>query len=61
MRQQRGAADGGIRSDRRRGHGRGCPINDEDSRRAAIIEQLMCNFRAHLGTVDVAVDHLQAD
>ncbi|WP_155262833.1 oxygen-independent coproporphyrinogen III oxidase [Sphingomonas segetis] len=40
---------------------RGCPINDEDSRRAAIIEQLMCNFRAHLGTVDVAVDHLQAD
>jgi len=40
---------------------RGCPINDEDSRRAAIIEQLMCNFRAHLGAVEAPVDGLEAD
>jgi oxygen-independent coproporphyrinogen III oxidase len=40
---------------------RGYRMNDEDSRRAAIIEQLMCNFRAHLGAVEAPVDRLEAD
>lgn len=29
--------------------GRNCPISDDDARRAAIIEQLMCNYRADIG------------
>ena len=29
--------------------GRICPISDDDARRAAIIEQLMCNYRADIG------------
>lgn len=40
---------------------RGCRVSEDDSRRAGIIEQLMCNYRAHLGTVDVAVDRLESD
>jgi oxygen-independent coproporphyrinogen-3 oxidase len=33
---------------------RGCPISAEDQRRSAIIEQLMCNFRAELGGLEPA-------
>jgi len=40
---------------------RGCRVNDEDSRRAAIIEQLMCNFRAYVGSIDAPLDQLEVD
>jgi oxygen-independent coproporphyrinogen-3 oxidase len=40
---------------------RGCRISEDDSRRAEIIEQLMCNYRAHLGAIDAPVDKLEAD
>ncbi len=40
---------------------RGCRVTDDDSRRGAIIEQLMCNYRAHLGDVDAPVSQLEAD
>jgi oxygen-independent coproporphyrinogen-3 oxidase len=40
---------------------RGCEISDDDSRRAAIIEQLMCNYRAQLGAVDAPVQQLESD
>ncbi len=40
---------------------RGCRISDDDSRRAAIIEQLMCNYRAQLGAVDAPIERLEAD
>lgn len=36
-------ADGGLAT------GRICQISEEDARRAAIIEQLMCNYRADIG------------
>jgi oxygen-independent coproporphyrinogen-3 oxidase len=41
---------------------RGCPVSDDDQRRAAIIEQLMCNFRAHIGGLEPGgLDQLEAD
>lgn len=40
---------------------RGCPVGEEDKRRGAIIEQLMCNYRAELGSVDAPLDHLIGD
>ena len=40
---------------------RGCRISIEDSRRAAIIEQLMCNYRAQVGSVAAPLGTLEAD
>lgn len=41
---------------------RGCPVSAEDQRRSAIIEQLMCNFRADLGGIEPAgLAALEAD
>jgi oxygen-independent coproporphyrinogen III oxidase len=40
---------------------RGSPISEKDSRRAAIIEQLMCEYRAHIGGAHVPLDQLEAD
>jgi oxygen-independent coproporphyrinogen-3 oxidase len=40
---------------------RGCRITEEDSRRGAIIEGLMCNFRAEIGAVDASLEQLEAD
>ena len=40
---------------------RGCPVNEEDSRRAAIIEQLMCNYHAYVGSIKAPLDQLEAD
>jgi oxygen-independent coproporphyrinogen-3 oxidase len=40
---------------------RGCRVNEHDSRRAAIIEQLMCNYRARVGSVDAPLGELEAD
>lgn len=40
---------------------RGCPIGEEDNRRGAIIEQLMCNYRARLGSIEVSLDQLLED
>lgn len=47
-----------------RGHlavSRGSKITEEDARRAAIIEQLMCDYRADLGCTQVPLDRLEAD
>lgn len=40
---------------------RGCRIDADDERRAEIIEQLMCNFRAEIDAVDAPLDQLEAD
>ena len=40
---------------------RGGRINHDDSRRGAIIEQLMCNYRAQVGAVNAPLDRLEAD
>ncbi len=40
---------------------RGCALTEEDSYRAAVIEQLMCRYRADIGSLDVPLDQLQAD
>lgn len=40
---------------------RGCRMSGEDSRRASIIEQLMCNYRARVGSVDAPLRGLEAD
>jgi len=40
---------------------RGCALTEEDSRRAAVIEELMCKYRADIGSLDVPLDQLQAD
>ena len=40
---------------------RGSKISEEDIRRAEIIEQLMCNYRAEIGSVEVSMDSLEAD
>lgn len=40
---------------------RGCHIDEEDNRRGAIIEQLMCNYRAKIGSVDARLDELVED
>jgi oxygen-independent coproporphyrinogen III oxidase len=42
--------------------GRLCAVNAEDERRAAIIEQLMCNYRADVGSfLSVGLVHLERD
>lgn len=40
---------------------RGCRVSEEDSRRAAIIEQLMCNYRAQVGSVEAPLRELESD
>lgn len=40
---------------------RGCQIGEEDNWRGEIIEQLMCNYRAHVGSIDAQLDGLIAD
>lgn len=40
---------------------RGCLLGEEDNRRGAIIEQLMCNYRAHVGSLDAPLDQLIGD
>jgi len=40
---------------------RACRIGDEDNRRGAIIERLMCNYRADVGLVDAPLDQLIED
>lgn len=40
---------------------RGCPIGAEDRRRAAIIERLMCGYRADIQSVDVSLDQIETD
>ena len=40
---------------------RGCRLTDEDRRRAAIIEQLMCDYRAEIGAVPARLSELEAD
>jgi oxygen-independent coproporphyrinogen-3 oxidase len=40
---------------------RGCPIDDEDKRRGAIIEALMCNYRAEAGASDADLSELERD
>jgi len=40
---------------------RGCSIREDDNRRGAIIEQLMCNYRAQVGSIDAPLDQLVAD
>jgi oxygen-independent coproporphyrinogen III oxidase len=47
-----------------RGHlavARGSRITEEDARRAAIIEQLMCDYRAHIGHTEAPLDQLESD
>lgn len=40
---------------------RGCRIGEEDARRGAVIEDLMCNYRAEVGGIDAALARLEAD
>jgi oxygen-independent coproporphyrinogen-3 oxidase len=41
---------------------RGCPVSGEDERRSAIIEQLMCNFRAETdGLAPAVLNELESD
>lgn len=40
---------------------RGCHVGDEDNRRGAIIEQLMCNYRARIGSIEAPLDKLVED
>jgi oxygen-independent coproporphyrinogen-3 oxidase len=40
---------------------RGCRVTEEDSRRGAIIEQLMCNYRAQVGSVEAPLRELESD
>jgi oxygen-independent coproporphyrinogen-3 oxidase len=40
---------------------RGCRVGEEDNRRGAIIEQLMCSYRANVGSVDAPLDELIKD
>lgn len=40
---------------------RGCRVSEEDSRRAEIIEQLMCNYRAQVGPLVAPLRGLEAD
>jgi oxygen-independent coproporphyrinogen III oxidase len=47
-----------------RGHlavARGSKVTQEDARRAAIIEQLMCDYRADIGCTQVPLDQLESD
>lgn len=40
---------------------RGCRIDDDDRRRATVIEQLMCNYRADMGPLEIPLDALESD
>jgi oxygen-independent coproporphyrinogen-3 oxidase len=40
---------------------RGCRITPEDARRADVIEQLMCTYRADVASVDAPLDELEKD
>jgi len=40
---------------------RGCATTAEDNRRAEIIKQLMCNYRAEVGSVDAPIGQLEKD
>ncbi len=40
---------------------RDCRLASDDNERAAIIEQLMCNYRAHIGSVEAPLDQLERD
>jgi oxygen-independent coproporphyrinogen-3 oxidase len=40
---------------------RGCELGEDDRRRAAIIERLMCTYEAELGEVPAALDQLELD
>jgi oxygen-independent coproporphyrinogen-3 oxidase len=40
---------------------RGCRLSDDDRLRAAIIEQLMCTYKADVGSLAVPLDHMEAD
>lgn len=40
---------------------RGCRVAKEDNDRATIIGQLMCNYRAHVGSVEAPLDELERD
>jgi oxygen-independent coproporphyrinogen-3 oxidase len=40
---------------------RGCRTTPEDVRRAEVIEQLMCSYRAEVGAVDAPLDELEKD
>lgn len=43
------------------GSARGCPVADEDRRRGAVIESLMCNYRAEVGGIDAGLTRLEQD
>jgi oxygen-independent coproporphyrinogen-3 oxidase len=40
---------------------RGYQLSADDRRRASIIEQLMCDYHAHIGSVDASLDQLVRD
>lgn len=40
---------------------RGCIVTDEDRRRGAVIEQLMCNYEAEIGDLTARLDALEVD
>lgn len=40
---------------------RGCALSEDDNRRAEIIEQLMCNYRAYTGSIEAPLDQLELD
>jgi oxygen-independent coproporphyrinogen-3 oxidase len=40
---------------------RGCCLSDEDRQRAAIIEQLMCDYKADIGALPIPLRQLEAD
>lgn len=40
---------------------RGATVSEDDARRGAIIEELMCNYRADISGVDARLSNLQAD
>lgn len=40
---------------------RACRISADDQRRSAIIEALMCNFRAQVGTIDLDLSQFESD
>jgi oxygen-independent coproporphyrinogen-3 oxidase len=40
---------------------RGYKLDDKDRRRAAVIEQLMCDYRADVSGIDAPLERLQAD
>lgn len=40
---------------------RGCQVDEEDNQRGAIIEQLMCNYRARIGSIEAPLSKLVRD